>query len=419
MQVITMNKAMANFEDLYNAKVTMLLIGLPGLGKTEMIVKKSKELLADDGTEASNSYEENDGILYTKDIPGFFSIDMSAIPADGLMMPYLDNQGEDRLKRDMLNEFKQLKKYLETYPENDAIFFIDEMTSANQDDQRTLMNFVQSGLLPDGSRIDISRVEFVLAGNPSADMPGYEDYDGATNPIEEAVITRGATFYVTADVREFIGYGSKYNDEKGRNNIHPYIIAALKNDGSIFGKRVEDDNRLLNARTASKLSDYFYTTNQWRPEVVNALVGDSTGATLCSLIEKLDKSVDYHALFGAKSSTSTDKMKAEINKAKDLDKTEFDKYQHLQPFEQYYIVQMIVQSPAIQFSHKNNMIKLKKLLQSTAGDVTTSFATYLTSAENSTLKNAKDIMNAKWLTDSETDVTSYLREAKRLNSSIA
>lgn len=417
MQTITMNTAMKNFGDLYQAKVTMLLIGLPGLGKTEMIVKKSRELLADDGTEASNSYEENDGIVYTKDIPGFFSIDMSAIPADGLMMPYLDNQGEDRLKRDMLNEFKQLKKYLEKYPTNDAIFFIDEMTSANQDDQRTLMNFVQSGLLPDGSRIDISRVEFVLAGNPSADMPGYEDYDGATNPIEEAVITRGATFYVTADVREFIKYGERSN-ENGLNNIHPYIVAALKNDGSIFGKRVEDDNRLLNARTASKLSDYFYNTNQWRPEVVNALVGDATGATLCSLIEKLDKSVNYHQLFGAKSSTSSDKMTAEINKAKDLDKTEFDKYQHLQPFEQYYIVQMVVQSPMIQFSHKNNMIKLKKLLQATSAEITTSFATYLTSAETSSLKNAKDIMNAKWLTDPDTDVTSYLRESKRLNGTI-
>lgn len=41
---------------------------------------------------------------------------------------------------------KGLREFLEITSEGRAQFFVDELTSASQDDQRTLMNFIQGGI---------------------------------------------------------------------------------------------------------------------------------------------------------------------------------------------------------------------------------------------------------------------------------
>lgn len=340
-----------------------------------------------------------------------FHMDMSGQPEESMVMPWLDNNAEDgqRLKLDLTVQLKELKRFLDITKEGKCRFFIDELTSASQDDQRTLMNFIQGGLLPDGSKIDLDRVVFVLAGNPSADMPGYQDYDGATNPVENAVITRGGVYFLETTVYEFLEWGKELSStHPGQPNIHPYLISALEVDPNLYMNDEKDDIRILNSRTAFKLSEYLYAASEmnerWETYDLAAYVGDKTASVLGSIMAKLDKLVGITQLFGS-------------DKSNKLVPEAFDKFVKLQEFEKYYVIATAVSDNSkVSFKTKNNVIKLHKLLKDgdIAPEVFLSLTHLFVEAHKKAKKsNAAAILSAKWMSDEETDIQQLLRESLR------
>lgn len=403
-----MNKIKDLMDVNYRSHVPMLLIGYPGVGKTEIIKQKASELLGaptyideytnlpkldHDGkpvldkdnnvvTEKKPVYiMEPDGVTprldknghkiihkiehYATSKDGFNMIDCSNIAEEGYCMPYLNQYDKKHpLHRAMLAEFDKLKSWLNDPVNNGktAIFFIDEFTSASPDDQRTLMNFINGGIFPDGSTFDLSRVFFILAGNPSSSMPGYSTYDGATNNIEEAVITRCMTYFVGVDRNEFLEWGQQL-DPNGRHNIHPYLISALENDSKEFMKEETGlDVRVMNPRTLKKLSDYLYAcddmsnnatngkTYRWERAAVEAAIGKPAAASVIMTLSSLDNMVTIKDLFGNP-------------KSKHLNKDKVKEFEALPAFQQTYIALLTIDDVmGIDYTKLNNYYKLSELL---------------------------------------------------------
>lgn len=470
MQTVSLGYIQKEMIPLYNAGVAMTLIGLPGVGKTEILKSTSHEILRNAfkgnvkeialnaakkdavneilTTASDTAYqfrlegriEDADKVLqdahtlinngefeykqkFTSDElaealtrkaeESFFMIDGSGIPDEGLVMPWVDMAATDgqRLQRDLLVEFKDAKRWLldEENAGKTLIFFVDEITSFTQDDQRTLMNFIQSGILPDGDQIDHERIFFVLAGNPSNDMPGYEDYDGATNPMETAVITRAATFFVEPNLGDFLAWGEKSSAD-GNSNIHPYIVASLKKDPGMYMREDESDIRVFNSRTGFKLSQYLYTASElgtgWNKSTVKAFIGDSVGDALSAIISNLDRLVGIQELFGSE-------------KSKKLNKDALAKFKMLTDFEKYYVIASATdEASPLKFSKEANVAKFTQLLKE--GDVPAETALAIgqriVNAKSGT--NAHQLMNMKWITTPETNIQEYLRSAKLISNMI-
>lgn len=406
----TMNSIKHLMKIHYQSRVPMLLIGMPGVGKTEIIEETANELLNVDkyvdeylelpkrqpngkiAVDKNNQpvlektpvyITQPDGktplttkngekiIRQVRNYPtskdGFTAIDCSSIGDDGYSIPYLNQYNkENPLQRAMLPEFNALRDWLNDPANNGkrAIFFIDEFTSASQDDQRTLMNFINSGIFPDGTRFDVDRVFFVLAGNPSSSMPGYSEYDGATNDIEQAVITRCMTYFVKADLEEFIKWGSEF-DANGRHNIHPYLISALEHDPKMFMKADSDlDVRVMNPRTLKKLSDYLYTCNdlfnkthdsqyKWERAAIEAAVGKPAANSLIKTLNDLDNTISIKELLNIdkKNSKTLNKELAKI-------------FEKLPAFQQTYLALLAVDDVmGIDYSQVNNYLKLIQMLR--------------------------------------------------------
>lgn len=393
-------------EDTYLAGGNILFLALPGIGKTEIIQSTAKSLIEKylKGDSKENAFQFIDG---------------SAMNEEGLMMPYVnlaeaDKENGQVLQKDMVRPLKDTLKWMDENDEEEKmIFFIDEFSSFSQDDQRTLMNMIQSGIMPDGSVFNQDRMVVVMAGNPSQDMPGYEEYDGNTHPIEEAVITRMTTMFVSPDFNAFLEYGEQL-DENGRQNIHPYILSSLRVDKNLFMASPEDDVRVSNPRTLKKLSDYFYSQTRhgrpWKRQYVAALVSDLVGASMSNIIDNLDRLVGIQELFGNE-------------KDKELNTEALEKFKQLEEFEKYYVISTAINSSSqdevINFGRKNNVIKLLQLLKE--GDVPpetlVSFGTALVNAEKRGVKTK--LTQAKWLSDEETNIMGFLRTVRRLTNLIA
>ena len=381
-------------ENFYEANVALMILSRPGMGKTERISQEAKRILVKQFLGDKKASKEADEYAQEEAKKAFFIVDMSGVPSESLAVPYIApmvdttsqriqllnllanpeaddsvkaiakdeleklvgvkvEQTNQFLRRDVIQEIRDMQLWLANHDEDKkCIVLVDEITSANQDDQRTLMNFIQSGICPDGQKVDLNRVWFVLAGNPSSEMPGYEDYDGATNNIEEAVITRCATFFAHSSVDEVLDWG-KQTAEDGDTNIHPYLVAALEKDRTLYMKKAEDEIRLMNSRTLFKLSEYFRATTRigkkWQAESVNALVGEQVGTVLCAIIEKLDRLVSLKELFGS-------------DKTKKLNEAAFAKFKQLQEFEKYYILSSALDESSPIKINQNNVRKIMQLL---------------------------------------------------------
>lgn len=405
METILIKNIMGEMPKLYAAGVAMTILSRPGIGKTEMIVEKSLEMLKQQvSKEELKSLGLSSVDEMTEEQLGLFLIDMSGVPSESLAIPYIDSSAENHLQRDVIPELKSMKKFIDSHKGDNhrkAIVFIDEITSANQDDQRTLMNFIQSGIVPDGSKVSVDTdVWFILAGNPSTDMPGYEDYDGATNPMEEAVITRGATYFAEPDLESVIEWGEDWSKTAvGVTNLHPYLISALKTAGnSIYMVKAVDDIRLMNSRTLYKLSQYLYATKEiggdWNSSTVAALIGDNSSSTLCAIIEKLDKLVSLKELFGD-------------DKQKTLNQAAFEKFKDLQDFEKYYILNSAIEESSPIKINANNVRKLMQLLKD--GELPQEASSTLSRRiiEAPANSKARKLCSNTYLKDVETNILHY------------
>lgn len=360
MQIITIEELVTEIPKMFFAKEHMMILGRPAIGKTVVIEKKLKEL-------AEWQLNKELGSKHGRDWKECYSIvDGSGTPEETLSMPYIDTMaGEtdgDHLKIDNLPEIKKMQRFLDDPKNNglDYFFLIDEISSFNQGDQRTWMNFIQAGRTPNGVMFDKSRVFFILAGNPGPDIPGFEDSDSPTHPIEEAVITRCAVFILAEDYNGFMEWAKGVN-EKGLSNIHPYLFSAFKQNPGLYFKKVDDDIRLATNRTIEKCSNYLYAVEEmqqmgmkaeWSQMSIKSFFGDECGATIIATMEQLDKLMTLEELFG-------DEKDAKLKKAA------INKYNSLDAFQQYYLLLKATEDTSpIKFKVENNVRKLVELLSS-------------------------------------------------------
>ena len=360
MQYITIQELVTEIPKLFFAKEPMMILGRPAIGKTVVIEKKLKEL----------AEMQLDKVLkpgHGRDWKECYSIvDGSGTPEETLSMPYIDTMAgekdDDHLKIDNLPEIKKMQRFLDD-PKNkglDYFFLIDEISSFNQGDQRTWMNFIQAGRTPNGVMFDKNRVFFILAGNPGPDIPGFEDSDSPTHPIEEAVITRCAVYILAEDYAGFMEWAKGVN-EKGLSNIHPYLFSAFKQNPGLYFKKVDDDIRLATNRTIEKCSNYLYAVEEmqqnnmkaeWSQMSIKAFFGDECGSTIIATMNQLDKLMTLEELFG-------DEKDAKLKK------TAINKYNSLEAFQQYYLLLKATEDTSpIKFKVENNVRKLVELLSS-------------------------------------------------------
>ena len=360
MQYITIQELVTEIPKLFFAKEPMMILGRPAIGKTVVIEKKLKELAEWQLTKAL-------GGKHGRDWKECYSIvDGSGTPEETLSMPYIDTMAgekdDDHLKIDNLPEIKKMQRFLDD-PKNkglDYFFLIDEISSFNQGDQRTWMNFIQAGRTPNGVMFDKNRVFFILAGNPGPDIPGFEDSDSPTHPIEEAVITRCAVYILAEDYAGFMEWAKGVN-EKGLSNIHPYLFSAFKQNPGLYFKKVDDDIRLATNRTIEKCSNYLYAVEEmqqnnmkaeWSQMSIKAFFGDECGSTIIATMNQLDKLMTLEELFG-------DEKDAKLKK------TAINKYNSLDAFQQYYLLLKATEDTSpIKFKVENNVRKLVELLSS-------------------------------------------------------
>lgn len=360
MQIITIEELVTEIPKMFFAKEPMMILGRPAIGKTVVIEKKLKEL-------AEWQLNKELGSKHGRDWKECYSIvDGSGTPEETLSMPYIDTMaGEtdgDHLKIDNLPEIKKMQRFLDDPKNNglDYFFLIDEISSFNQGDQRTWMNFIQAGRTPNGVMFDKSRVFFILAGNPGPDIPGFEDSDSPTHPIEEAVITRCSLFILAEDYNGFMEWAKEVN-EKGLSNIHPYLFSAFKQNPGLYFKKVDDDIRLATNRTIEKCSNYLYAVEEmqqmgmkaeWSQMSIKSFFGDECGATIIATMEQFDKLMTLEELFG-------DEKDAKLKKAA------INKYNSLDAFQQYYLLLKATEDTSpIKFKVENNVRKLVELLSS-------------------------------------------------------
>lgn len=413
MQIITIEELVTEIPKMFFAKEPMMILGRPAIGKTVVIEKKLKEL-------AEWQLNKELGSKHGRDWKECYSIvDGSGTPEETLSMPYIDTMaGEtdgDHLKIDNLPEIKKMQRFLDDPKNNglDYFFLIDEISSFNQGDQRTWMNFIQAGRTPNGVMFDKSRVFFILAGNPGPDIPGFEDSDSPTHPIEEAVITRCAVFILAEDYNGFMEWAKGVN-EKGLSNIHPYLFSAFKQNPGLYFKKVDDDIRLATNRTIEKCSNYLYAVEEmqqmgmkaeWSQMSIKSFFGDECGATIIATMEQLDKLMTLEELFG-------DEKDAKLKKAA------INKYNSLDAFQQYYLLLKATEDTSpIKFKVENNVRKLVELLSSdeirTPTETSSALAYRLQKApagsNASTLKDFKHILG-----DDDQNILFTIRENQAL-----
>ena len=391
MQFIGIEELVTEIPKLFWAKEPMMILGRPAIGKTVVIEKKLREL-------AEWQLNKTLGKNHGRDWKDCYSIvDGSGTPEETLSMPYIDTMEKeadgDHLKIDNLPEIKKMQKFLDDEKNNglDYFFLIDEISSFNQGDQRTWMNFIQAGRTPNGVMFDKSRVFFILAGNPGPDIPGFEDSDSPTHPIEEAVITRCAVYILAEDYAGFMEW-AKGMREDGLSNIHPYLYSAFKENPGLYFTKADDDIRLATNRTIEKCSNYLYAVEamqaegmkaEWSQMSIKAYFGDTCGATIIATMNQLDKLMTLEELFG-------DEKDAKLKSAA------IKKYNGLGTFEKYYILLKATEDTSpIKFKVENNVCKLVELLSS--DKIQTPPET--SSALAHRLRNAPDGSNASKLKD--------------------
>lgn len=366
----------------------VLILGEPGIGKTEIVLKSVRSLLTEayDGStskakKSKKTFEEemNAALAETNEVEAeeveakkskkvvfnvedyYTIIDGSGMPSESLVIPYIDNDNVDRLQRDVIPEFKKAKAFFDN-KENDGkkfIIVIDELSSFTQDDQRTIMNFIQSGLLPDGTFLPNDRLWVISMGNPPRSIPGFEESDSPTHDIESAVITRCATYFVEADLKGWLAWGAQSND-KGQTNLHPYLLSALMKLPELYNVKDREDVRYLINRSGYKLSQYLYEVEKmkeegidakWNQIAVNSYVGSKIGTTLASTLEQLDKLISVKELFGS-------------DKDDKIDPKMMNKFRDLEPFERYYLLMKCLEdSSPVNYKKDNNILKLSQLVR--------------------------------------------------------
>lgn len=229
----------------------MLFFGRPGIGKTEEMIRIAHSITKNDDhvfrlDGSQMAYQEIHGLSYVN--PTAQSADTSVQKASYLIF-------------DDLEKFISSDKY-----DNQSLIVcvIDELSSFDPDDQRTLLNTINDGITPKGIQLPKDKILFLLAANPSPDQRGFAKYksEAAVHPVEQAIVTRCSTYVIEYNCKDFIDYANK-------TNMHPVIPLTLTLSPEIFEMYADesiDTPQVPVPRTLHKLSNMLLAVDKHNTE---------------------------------------------------------------------------------------------------------------------------------------------------------
>lgn len=292
-----------------------------------------------------------------------------------------------RVKRDVIQELRDVAHWTRTHDKGKAILLIDEFLVFNQEGQKILMNAIQEGILASGERMDLEKVWVVIATNPSPEMDnGFGNYE-TTDP-STAVVTRMAIYFAKENHNDFMAYGelpfgqndsedvlgslnkisadrkklftpadtngAVFNIERS-TNVHPKLLAASRKDPNLYFNVVEGDRRYYNNRTGRNLSEYMYACDmyglQYSRVTIQGILGFNVGTTIAKTIDNLNKLVGLEELWG---------------KGNTIAKSKMAKFSELKEFEKMFLLRSaLAANTPIDFSKKVNIKKFAELYKAT------------------------------------------------------
>lgn len=217
---------------------------------------------------------------------------------DGTQMAYEAIQGLNyKNENGMGNAPYPAIKKLEELADKKVFVFVDEVSSLEQDDQRTLLNIINEKETPNGVKLT-GDIMFVLAANPAPDQRGFANAnsDAAVNLVEQAIVNRCATYHIKYTVRDYLDYAVTAN-------IHSSIIESLKQAPETFDsyKDTSNDNiQDLTPRSLNRLSSMLWSAQEnkidLKPANFEAFVGNAGTIFYEKYQEDKDKYVDFELL---------------------------------------------------------------------------------------------------------------------------
>lgn len=140
---------------LYNCKSTVNLTIEPGMGLTKVIIDEIENIIIKEVTGVWGQQEHNDF-----NVKNHYSIiNGSAMPTEPLAIPSVEGNS---LQWYLIPELEKAKEFLDNNDSLTYTIIVDEFDKLPLMNQIMLMNLIESGQLPDGSKIDLERLWFVL-----------------------------------------------------------------------------------------------------------------------------------------------------------------------------------------------------------------------------------------------------------------
>lgn len=158
MSIINLKEVANILPNFFNTKETVNIVTEPGIGTVGILKNEIEKLLI---LEAEKFWSETK--MSDFNIKNHYSfIDGSTFPTEEIVIPYID--GSEKPQWSLIPELKKVCDFLENKENDDLTYvvFVDEFSSLNKNNQQMMMDFIQLGLLPDGSKVDLKRVWFVL-----------------------------------------------------------------------------------------------------------------------------------------------------------------------------------------------------------------------------------------------------------------
>jgi hypothetical protein len=225
MTEIAVNDLPAAINLQMQAGNAVLLLGLPGIGKTQIaqdwLRQHTDQLVVIDGSQTPEELVQG--------------------------VPFVTTDGGAHLSRELMVQMGEIKEAMGVDGRVVGLN-LEELSSFTQDDQRSVMNMVLAGQMPDGTRIDRTRLYVIATANPSAYMDDASD--ASVNDIENALFTRMAVYTVVPDVESWLAYAEQ-------TDVHPAIIYALTDSPELFS----DDAHRTVPRTLTFLSQLLWTAD--------------------------------------------------------------------------------------------------------------------------------------------------------------
>ena len=244
----------------------VLVFGRPGVGKTEEITRVLEE---------------------TSD---------HVVRLDGSQMAYEAIQGINYVANEKMGNASYARiKELEDLISNPSTsnskisMFVDEVSSLEQDDQRTLLNIINDRITPNGIKLG-DNVTFVLAANPSAEQRGFanDNPEAAVHLVEQAIVTRCATYVISYTVRDYLDYGLSHN-------VHPSILQTLKDVPEVFDHYKDesfDSVQVAVPRTLSNLSNLMWAALDNKIQLTEAMIAAFVGLDSPLFYDRYVKSLE-------------------------------------------------------------------------------------------------------------------------------